>query len=204
MEEFKNRIEAELAGSVVKVLSEGNIEESMKYIEMFQKIDRIAQMKSYFRTLQQENFARSWRDTVNSLENTENPRFLVNFYDNFLNNWNKLLRWYRDIFNSDDGVTETVQVICDTLLSLSPTRENVISAYLKRINEKMELLQEISQANVDFSLKVHEKIEESNVTVNAEKLKALSESIFNYFNIFIIHYSSLEQASKFGFQLRWA
>jgi hypothetical protein len=142
LEEFKNRIEAELAGSVVKVLSDGNTEESIKFVEMFKKIDRVSQMKSYYGTLQQENFIRIWQDISGAVENSENPRFLFDFYESLLSSWSKQIRWHKEVFNSD-GVSETVQVICDTLSSLSPSRENVISGYLKRINEKMELLQEV-------------------------------------------------------------
>lgn len=194
LEEFKNRIEAALTGSVVKVLTEGNIEESLKFVEMFKKIDRLPQMKSYYGTLQQESFIRNWVEISSGIENTENPRFLSDFYENFLNNWNKQLRWYRDVFGTD-GVSETIQIICDTLNALNPSRESVISSYLKRINEKMELLQEVSQSNVKFAVDIREKIECANVIVPMEKLSSLSQSIFNYFNIFIVHYSTLEQTN---------
>lgn len=109
MEEFKNRIEAALTGNVIKVLSEGNVEETLKYVEMFKKIDRLPQIKSYYGTLQQESYIRNWVEGTAAIENIENPRFLSDFYQNFLNNWNKQLKWYRDVFGSD-GVGESVQV----------------------------------------------------------------------------------------------
>lgn len=192
LEEFKNRIEAELAGNVVKVLKDGNMEESIKYVEMFKKIDRVSQMKSYFGTLQQENYMRSWVEISSSVENSENPRFLFDFYESLLSTWNKQLTWYRDVFGID-GVAETVQVFSDTLSSMMPSRENVISSYLKRINEKMELLQEITQSNQFFATELRKKINESNVKISKERMTSLSSGIFNYFNIFIVHYSTLEQ-----------
>ena len=109
MEEFKIRIEAALTGNGSKVLSDGNIEESLKYVEMFKKIDRLPQMKSYYGSLQQKSYFRLWVEITNAVENTENPRFLSDFYENFLNNFNKQLRWYREVF-ATDGVAETVQV----------------------------------------------------------------------------------------------
>ena len=109
LEEFKIRIEAALTGNVIKVLSDGNIEESLKYVEMFKKIDRLPQMKSYYGSLQQKAYFRLWVEITNAVENTENPRFLSDFYENFLNNFNKQLRWYREVF-ATDGVAETVQV----------------------------------------------------------------------------------------------
>lgn len=79
--------------------------------------------------------------------------------------------------------------------SLQPSRENTISSYLKRINEKMELLQEISQSNHHFAIEMRKKICESNVHLSNERMANLSHSIFNFFNIFIVHYSTLEQTN---------
>lgn len=197
LEEFKNRIEAELAGTLIKVLSDGNTDESRKFLEMFRKIDRVAQMKSYYATLQVETFMRNWIELSSAVENNENHRFLNDFYESILNAWSKQIKWHKEVFNSPDGgVSETVQIICDTLASLAPSRESVISSYLKRVNgtEKMELLQEISQANHHFAQEINAKIKNSNVNVNKEMLMLLSNSIYNYFNIFIVHYSSLEQS----------
>lgn len=194
LEEFKNRIEANLTGNVIKALTDGNIEDSLKYVEMFKKIDRLSQMKSYYGSLQQESYVRSWIEISTAIENTENSRFLSDFYENFLNNWNKQLKWYRDVL-ACEGVNESIQVICDTLNSLNPSRESVISSYLKRINEKVELLQDVSHSNVKFANDIRELIQSSNVVVNVEKMASLSHAIFNYFNISIVHYSTLEQTS---------
>lgn len=114
LEEFKIRIEAALTGNVIEVLSDGNIEESLKYVEMFKKIDCLPQMKSYYGSLQQKMFFRYWVEYSNA-ENTENPKFLTDFYENFLNSWNKQLRWYREVFASE-GVSETIKVINFSLL----------------------------------------------------------------------------------------
>jgi hypothetical protein len=194
LEEFKNRIEASVTGSVVKVLTDGNIDETLKYVEMFRKINRMPQLKNYYATIQQESYRRSWIEISGAIENSENPRFLTDLYEILLNNWNKQLRWYREVFSSD-GVIETINTITETLLSLHPSRESIISCYLKRINEKMELLHEVSQSNVKFAKSIQEKINDTNVTVPAEKLSSLSHSIFNFFNIFIVTYSTLEQSN---------
>lgn len=194
LEEFKNRLEATITSDVVRVLKEANIEESMKFVEMFRKIDRLPQMKNYYATIQQENFRRNWIEISGSVENSDNPRFLSDFYEVFLTNWNKHVRWYREVF-SCDGVVETISIISEALSSIHPSRESVISSYLKRINEKMELLLEVSQSNVKFSNAIREKIQDSGVAVPPEKLSALSHSIFNYFNIFIVSYSTLEQSN---------
>lgn len=57
----------------------------------------------------------------------------------------------------------------------------------------MELLQEVSLSNVKFANDIQEKIHSSNAHLDGEELSSLSHAIFNYFNLFIDHYSTLEQ-----------
>lgn len=192
LEDFKNRLEASITGDVVKALSDSNAEESIKYVQMFKKIDRLAQMKNYYGTLQKDNFIRNWIEVAASVENSDNPRFLNDFYDFLLSSWGKQLKWYRDVFSSD-GVTETIKVISETLVALHPSRESVIGSYLKRINEKMELLLEVSISNVKFANAIREKINEYDKEIPSEKMLQLSSAIFDFFNIFIVQYSSIEQ-----------
>lgn len=192
LDEFKNRIEAQVTGDVVKALSEYNLVEALKFVKMFTKLDRLIIMKNYFGTLQREQYAQKYVELTGSIENSENQRFLADFYDYLLSNWNKQLKWYREVF-STDGKVETVQVFIDLLNNgLNPSRETVISSHLKRTNEKMEFLVEVSEANTKFADSLLEKISDANLP--AEKMSALSRAIFDYYNIFIVQYSSIEQS----------
>lgn len=193
LEEFKNRLEASITSDVVKALTELNVDESIKFVEMFSKIDRLPQMKNYYGTLQRDQYGAKWIEVTGSMENSENQRFLTDFYEFLLSTWGKQLKWYRDVFKTD-GVVETIQVFVELLNGLHPTRESVISSYLKRINEKMDFLSEISESNERFAVAIREKIEESGVHVPHEKLTNLSNAIFDFFNIFIVQYSSVEQS----------
>ena len=191
LEDFKNRLEASITGDVVKALNEFNVEQSIKYVEMFTKLDRLSQMKNYFGTLQREHYAAKWIEITGSIENTDNQRFLTDFYEFLLSNWGKQLKWYREVFRTD-GVVEIVQVIIDLLNGLHPAREAVISSQLKRINEKMEFLHDISDANKKFAAGILEKIGDSKIPT--EKLSFLSKAIFEFFSIFVVQYSSIEQS----------
>lgn len=191
LEEFKNRLEASITGDVVKSLSEYNVEQSMKYVEMFTKLGRLSQMKNYFGTLQREHYAAKWISLAGALETADNQRFLTDFYEFLLLNWGKQLKWYREIFKSE-GVVETIQVFVELLNGLHPSREAVIGSYLKRINEKMDFLMEISESNKQFAVSIRERIGDD--PVPAEKLSNLSKAIFDFFSIFIVQYSSIEQS----------
>lgn len=191
LEEFKNRLEASITGDVVKSFAEFNVEQSIRYVEMFTKLDRLAQMKNYFGTLQREHYAAKWIEMTGSVENSDNQRFLADFYEFLLASWNKQLKWYREVFKTD-GASETVQVFIELLNGLHPSREAVISSYLKRTNEKMEFLTEVTFSNVTFASAVCEKVKDANIP--AEKLSNLSRAIFDFFSIFIVQYSSIEQS----------
>lgn len=191
LEEFKNRLEASITGDVVKSLSDYNVEQSIKYVEMFTKLGRLSQMKNYFGTLQREHYGAKWIEITGAIENTDNQRFLTDFYEFLLVSWGKQLKWYREVFKSE-GVVETVQVFIELLNGLHPSREAVIGSYLKRTNEKMDFLMETSDSNKQFAVSIREKIDE--VSVPAEKISNLSKAIFDFFSIFIVQYSSIEQS----------
>lgn len=191
LEEFKNRLEASITSDVVKALSEYNVEQSIKYVEMFTKLDRLAQMKNYFGTLQREHYVAKWIEVTGSIENSDNQRFLSDFYEFLLTSWGKQLKWYREVFKTD-GVAEIIQVFVELLNGLQPSREAVISSHLKRINEKMDFLMEVSDSNTKFAVAICEKFDDANIP--PEKIASLSKAIFDFFSIFIVQYSSIEQS----------
>lgn len=124
LEEFKNRLEASITGSVVKSLSELNVEESVsnfvhlnristnlqltliihpfflkiKFVKMFTKIDRLPQMKNYYGTLQREHYGAKWNEICGGAENSENQRFLADFYDFLVSSWDKQLVMLKSSF----------------------------------------------------------------------------------------------------------
>ena len=183
LEEFKNRFEAVVAEQVVKALNENNVEQSCRFVEMFTKIDRLSQIVSYHSTLQREVYNTKWNEIV---ENQENHRFLADFYDFLLNSWGKSLKWYRDVFKSE-GKVETMQIFTDLLNNLNPSRESVLSSRLKSTPDKMEFLAEISDSNEKFQEDLCEKIE-------GKLPEKLISAVFDFFNIFIVQYSSIEQS----------
>lgn len=191
LEEFKNRLEASITGDVVKSLTDYNVEQSIKYVAMFSKIGRLSQMQNHYGFLQRESYGAKWIELTGAIENTDNQKFLAEFYEYLLLNWGKQLKWYREVFKSE-GVVETIQVFVELLNGLHPSREAVIGSYLKRINEKMDFLMEISESNKNFAVAIREKIE--GFPVPADKISNLSKAIFDFFSIFIVQYSSIEQS----------
>lgn len=79
---------------------------------------------------------------------------------------------------------------------MSPSRETAILQTMKRSTEKLEVLQEISSANVFFGdLLQHLFRSQPNIVhvIPKEQMVALSRGIYDYFGTFIGHYTALEQ-----------
>lgn len=195
LEDFKNRLEAVIAPLIVQSFGDGNIDDSKKYVEIFMKLDRLPQIQQYYRTLQKNALNSHWNEITDVSENTGNQRFLRDFYEYLLSNWSKQVKWCRQVF-SNDGQLEPTLVLIETLTNLQPTRESIINSSLKRNNEKMELLLEISQANVSFGQSIQEKFSELEVNnLSDDIMRQLSKSVFDFFNIFIIQYTNMEQTT---------
>ncbi|CAO1390021.1 unnamed protein product [Diamesa hyperborea] len=195
LEDFKNRLEAVIAPLIVQSFGDGNIDDSKKYVEIFIKLDRLPQIQQYYRTLQKNALNSHWNEITDVAENSGNQRFLRDFYEYLLSNWSKQVKWCRQVF-SNDGQLEPTLVMIETLTNLQPTRESIINSSLKRSNEKMELLLEISQANVSFGQSIQEKFSELEVNnLSDDIMRQLSKSVFDFFNIFIIQYTNMEQTT---------
>jgi hypothetical protein len=192
LEDFKNRLEALTSPMVVQCFASGDIEESKKYVVIFKKMERLSQLKHYYRTLQKNVLQRQWTELSESVENQGNERFLKEFYDYLLENWSKQIKWCSKVFD-EDGILDGILIISDLLTSISPTRESVINSCLKRTSEKLDFLYEISQSNVGFGNDIKRKLEEAEFELSQDHKNMITSAIFEYFNIFIIQYSSIEQ-----------
>ena len=58
----------------------------------------------------------------------------------------------------------------------------------------MDLLLEISNANVNFSNALKKRIETADITIPKPQRQQLEDSLFSYFNVFIVQYANIEQS----------
>lgn len=153
-------------------------------------MDRYPQLTKYYRTVQKRIYQQHWTETVDIASNSNTTLFLREFYDYLFENYQKQIKWCNIVFESAD-VNEPILVLIELLPFLQPSRETVITNLLKRCDEKLAVLQDISAANVYFGRLIRGSLETS--PIKCEHLKNISTSIFDYFNTFIAKSVSFEQ-----------
>lgn len=190
LEGFKNRMEALISPAVVQSLSTNDIEKSRKHVETFEIMERLPQLKQYYRTVQKKAMQQQWAEMVELSAQSNSTMFLQEFYDFLIENWHKQQRWCSAVFGPPTD--EATTVLCELLSSsLQPTREVAVSNCIKRnSNEKLAVLQEISLANVQFGRTMLLAIGD---TASIELRTTMSEAVYNWFEQFIAQYAALEQ-----------
>ena len=190
VEGFKNRLEALASPSVVQCFTSGDVDESKKYVQIFADMDRTAQLKQYYRTVQKRTFQQHWSETIDLASDSTTTHFLREFYDHLFEHYQKQTKWCNTVFGSS-GQFEPTHVLIELLPYLQPARETAIGNLLKRCDDKLAVLQDFSSANIHFGRLLRPLLEATSAPSNL--LQQVSASIFDYFNLFIGQSASFEQ-----------
>lgn len=193
VEEAKNKLEAMASPHLVKAFSAGDVDQTKRFVAMFEKIERLPQLKQYYRTVQRTSLLRQWSELVELSEAGNSNRFLKEFYEILIEMWSKQAKWCAQVFAPEDtgDSSEPTQILVETLNRMEPTREAAIAQALKRTGDKLDCLQEMSSANVflgEMLLRVIDVEQRPK-----EEIISLSRAIFDYFNSFILQYPAWEQ-----------
>lgn len=191
IEGFKNRLEALASPAVVQCFTSSDTEQSRKYVEIFNSMDRLPQLVQYYETVQKRALQQHWSEAIDLSQNSNSTQFLREYYDYLFENYQKQQRWCSNVF----GLSEThtpINVLIELLPNLQPSRENSIISLLRRSDEKLTILQDISIANVHFG-RLFIPIFEDASKPNYDLLKRLASAIYDYFNTFIGQTASFEQ-----------
>ena len=89
---------------------------------------------------------------------------------------------------------ETVLVISELLTTLEPTREAIVTNSLKRSQEKLDLLLEISNANINFANALKKRVDAVEYIIPKPQKQQLDDALFSYFNVFIVQFANIEQS----------
>lgn len=191
IEWFKNRLEAFSSTAVVQCFSNGDIEQSKCYVKIFSSIGRSSQLIQYYSKIQKNNIQNQWTEKVELNQNSSSTAFLREFYDHLFQYHQKQQKWSVNVFGISHSFIALV-VISESLLSFEPSREKVLMNCLKRSNDKLTTLEDISKANVYFGRLFIENFR-SYEQCNLDLLKSFSSAVFDYFNAFIGQIANLEQ-----------
>lgn len=150
-------------------------------------MDRLPQLHAYYRTVQRNQLQQHWTEILDLTANSGASSFLREFYDHLFAHWQRQLKWCSNVFGVQHE-QEPTQVLCELLVSLQPTRESAVTSCLKRTNDKLAILQDVSAANVWFGQAFVGHFGQADlVPVHVVK------SAFDWFAVFVSQYASMEQ-----------
>lgn len=192
LEAFKNRLEALISPIIVKCFGSGDVEESKKYVQIFQNMDRSKQLKHYYRNVQRSSLQRQWSEITETVENQGNERFLRDFYEHLRLNWLKQMKWCSNVFQ-ENGILEGILVISELLANLDPSRKKIVETCLKNSTEELDFLLEISESNISFGKSIQKVLQENDFKLSQDHTKLLTSGLYDYFKTFIVQYPSIEQ-----------
>ncbi|XP_014095698.3 conserved oligomeric Golgi complex subunit 7 [Bactrocera oleae] len=195
VEDFKNRLEALASPNVVQCFSEGDLEQTKQYVNIFDGIGRISQLEQYYRAVQKNSLQQKWKQIldVQAAENIMQHQFLSIFYTSLVEHCQQQVKWCADVFDYEQGNFQPIIVVIELLPTLQPTRESHVFQLLKACNERLELLEECSQANHKFLSHLTAFLEQSKIELSKETQCQIVQAVYGYFHKFIDQYPRIEE-----------
>ncbi|XP_035899183.1 conserved oligomeric Golgi complex subunit 7 [Anopheles stephensi] len=192
VEYFKNRLEALVSPAVVVALRSMDTEACRRYVRIFEGIDRLAQLKQYYRTVLKAFVQDQWAGAIEASESGGSD-VLKEFYDNLLELLKNHLRWNCQCFGE---ATDCVLAVAEALENLDPTRESIVRSALKRATDKFWTLTQFSKVNVSMGSLIEGWVRggpQQDIRCEDESvIERLASSLFAFFGIFLKEYPTLE------------
>lgn len=192
IEGFKNRLEALASTAVVQSFTNGDIEQSKYYVEIFTNMDRLPHLIQYYLTVQKRILQQQWSETVELSQNSSSTAFLREYYDNLFQYYQKQQKWCTSVFGPTQSYAP-ISVFVELLINLQPSREATVNHCLKRNDNKLTTLQDISTANIYFGRLFIDSFENGGEAIDLNMIKLFTSVVFDYFNTFIGQTASFEQ-----------
>lgn len=191
IEGYKNRLEALASPAVVQCFTNLDTEQSRKFVNIFNSMNRLAQLVQFYVTVQKQIMQQHWSEKIDLCQNLNSTQFLQEFYDFLYEFHQKQQKWCSLVFGPNE-IDAPITVLIEFLLNMQPSRESTVVNVLKRSEDKMVILQDFSNANVNFGRKFI-PIFEGNSALNVDVLNQLADAIYGYFGTFIGQAASFEQ-----------
>ncbi|XP_050079458.1 conserved oligomeric Golgi complex subunit 7 [Anopheles maculipalpis] len=192
VEYFKNRLEALVSPSVVVALRSMDTAACRRYVGIFEGIDRLAQLKQYYRTVLKAFVQERWAGAIEGSESGGSD-VLKEFYDNLLEMLKNHLRWSCQCFGE---ATDCILAVAEALENLDPTRESIVRSALKRATDKFWTLTQFSKVNVSMGSLIEGLVRggpQQDIRCDDETvIDRLASSLFVFFGVFLKEYPTLE------------
>lgn len=193
LESFKNQLEAMASPLLLQAFTSKSVEQSKKYVHLFQGINRLPQLLKLYSQNQKSLLLQSW-DIMSELESEENiVSSFQDYYGVLLKTWQEQVKWCDSVFSLPSGTNIILELYKDLWIVLNPKFSKCMENNLKQVSEPLFLLLDLKKCTQQF---VHSLKTLINTSItDEEKLFTLARAIYLPYRNHISKYGVYQEAA---------
>lgn len=193
LEKLKNRLEALLSPQLITAFNAQSLEETQRYVKIFEDIERLPQLYKYYHKCHKHNMLQSW----NSIWSADKSKTaLSELYDLLLSTWHTQVKWCAQVF--EDPVNIVLELLTQTLTTLDPGLPTVFAELVANKEHTLDILIELKQIS-DRCVKSLESAVDSYVKgagLNCSKnLQDLMKAVYSPYQNYTSKYRIFEEVA---------
>lgn len=167
-------------------------EQSLLYVEIFTKMDRLPQLLKYYHNCLKVSLAQDWRKTIEFAQDENITFWLRTYFDKLLTTWQTQIKWFEHVFKIPSSEV-LVNIYTDLLKSLDPGISECIEAALRQQNNstKLEILIELKDITKHFVINLKGLLD----NVTKENKLSLAQALYTPFITYTAKYGVYENSN---------
>lgn len=192
LEGLKNRLEALASPQMVQAFTSKSIDQSKRFVKIFQDINRLPQLLKYYMKCQKALLIQNWHSMI-EIESEENIlELLNNFYGVLIVTWQEQIKWCDSVIPEIPVFETLIELYIDLLINLTPEFCLHIENNLKQMSDPLLLLLQLKQITQQFAGNL--KSLTDNLNQNPSQIIALAKAVYLPYVTHISKYGVYQQA----------
>lgn len=151
LEGLKNRLEALASPLMVQAFTSKSVDQSKRFVRIFQDINRLPQLLKYYTKCQKTTLVQNWHGMM-EIESEENIlESLPSFYNILIVNWQEQVKWCDSVLPQISVVDTLTELYFDLLTTLSADFSKYIENNLKQMSDPLLLIVQLKQCTQQFA-----------------------------------------------------
>uniref|UniRef100_A0A0B7AI87 Conserved oligomeric Golgi complex subunit 7 n=1 Tax=Arion vulgaris TaxID=1028688 RepID=A0A0B7AI87_9EUPU len=193
LEKLKNRLEAMLSPQLIAAFNSQALEQTLKYVDIFESINRLPQLYKYYHKCHKNNLLQTWKTTWDA---NQHKVSLNDLYDLLQSTWHTQIKWAAQVFS--DPVTIVLDLLTQTLTSLDPALPTVFTKLVGERDSPLETLIELKMVSDRFARNLESAIDSCAQGVgvqHSQSLQGLLTAIYNPYQMYTCKYRIFEEVA---------
>ncbi|XP_059142129.1 conserved oligomeric Golgi complex subunit 7-like [Physella acuta] len=193
LEKLKNRLEALLSPQLIAAFNAQSLDQTQKYVKIFESIDRLPQLYKYYHKCHKNNFLQSWKTTWDS---SQTKSAVSDLYDLLLSAWHTQIKWSAQVF--PEPVSIVLDLLTQTLTSLSPPLPTVFNTLVGEREKTLDVLIELKQISGRFAKNLVSAVEtyiQDASFQHSSSIEQLLKAIYSPYQLYTNKYRIYEEVA---------